>query len=45
MSATSSRAVDPARKRAYLAIRIALESIPPLLMTGIRWVSAGAVAR
>jgi drug/metabolite transporter (DMT)-like permease len=26
----------------YLAIRIALESIPPLLMAGFRWVAAGA---
>lgn len=27
----------------YLAIRIALETVPPLLMAGLRWVSAGAV--
>lgn len=27
----------------YLAIRIALESIPPLLMTATRWMAAGAI--
>lgn len=27
----------------YLAIRIALESIPPLLMTGLRWLGAGVL--
>lgn len=27
----------------YLGIRIALESIPPLLMTALRWMSAGAL--
>jgi drug/metabolite transporter (DMT)-like permease len=27
----------------YLAIRIALETMPPLLMAGIRWVTAGVV--
>jgi drug/metabolite transporter (DMT)-like permease len=27
----------------YLAIRVALESIPPLLMAGARWIVAGAV--
>jgi drug/metabolite transporter (DMT)-like permease len=27
----------------YLAIRIAIETIPPLLMTSARWVAAGAV--
>lgn len=27
----------------YLAIRIALETVPPMLMAGIRWVSAGAL--
>ncbi|HUR35551.1 MAG TPA: EamA family transporter [Vicinamibacterales bacterium] len=27
----------------YLAIRIALETIPPMLMGGIRWTTAGAV--
>ena len=27
----------------YLAIRIALESVPPLLMTGLRWLLAGAL--
>lgn len=27
----------------YLGIRIALESIPPLLMTALRWIAAGAV--
>lgn len=26
----------------YLAIRIALETVPPLLMTGLRWSAAGA---
>lgn len=27
----------------YLAIRIALESIPPLLMTSVRWITAGSL--
>jgi len=27
----------------YLAIRISLETIPPLLMAGIRWVTAGSI--
>jgi len=27
----------------YLAIRIALESIPPLLMAAIRWIAAGSI--
>jgi drug/metabolite transporter (DMT)-like permease len=27
----------------YLAIRVAIETIPPFLMTGLRWVVAGAV--
>jgi drug/metabolite transporter (DMT)-like permease len=27
----------------YLAIRIALETMPPMLMAGIRWVAAGAI--
>jgi drug/metabolite transporter (DMT)-like permease len=27
----------------YLAIRIALESLPPLLMAGFRWIVAGAI--
>lgn len=27
----------------YLAIRIALETVPPMLMAGIRWVAAGAL--
>ncbi len=27
----------------YLAIRISLETIPPLLMAGIRWVAAGSI--
>jgi len=27
----------------YLAIRIALESIPPILMAAIRWIAAGAI--
>lgn len=27
----------------YLAIRIALETVPPLLMAGIRWVAAGLI--
>jgi drug/metabolite transporter (DMT)-like permease len=27
----------------YLAIRIALETIPPLLMAGFRWVAAGSI--
>jgi drug/metabolite transporter (DMT)-like permease len=27
----------------YLAIRIALETVPPMLMAGIRWVTAGAL--
>lgn len=27
----------------YLAIRIALESIPPMLMAGVRWIAAGGL--
>jgi drug/metabolite transporter (DMT)-like permease len=27
----------------YLAIRVALESIPPILMAAIRWIAAGAI--
>src|SRR5262245_42853542 len=27
----------------YLAIRIALETVPPMLMAGLRWVIAGAI--
>jgi drug/metabolite transporter (DMT)-like permease len=27
----------------YLAIRIALETVPPMLMAGIRWVIAGTI--
>ncbi|HUC76111.1 MAG TPA: EamA family transporter, partial [Vicinamibacterales bacterium] len=27
----------------YLAIRIALESFPPILMAAIRWIAAGAI--
>jgi len=27
----------------YLAMRIALESIPPLLMAAFRWIAAGVV--
>ena len=27
----------------YLAIRVALESIPPLLMAGVRWIVAGSL--
>jgi drug/metabolite transporter (DMT)-like permease len=27
----------------YLAIRVALESIPPMLMAGIRWIAAGSL--
>jgi drug/metabolite transporter (DMT)-like permease len=27
----------------YLAIRVAIEAIPPLLMTGVRWVTAGTL--
>jgi drug/metabolite transporter (DMT)-like permease len=27
----------------YLAIRIAIESLPPLLMSGIRWIIAGSI--
>ena len=29
----------------YLAIKVALETIPPFLMGGLRYVSAGRVAR
>jgi drug/metabolite transporter (DMT)-like permease len=27
----------------YLAIRVAIESLPPLLMAGIRWITAGSI--
>src|SRR5215472_6646619 len=27
----------------YLAIRVALESIPPILMAAMRWIAAGAI--